>query len=456
MVCAMYKRSSFPISTAKPLTMGRLTYGKFFLFIYCILFLGSSLGAYNIAFVPIEWLTKVGLITTVIFIAGSRKLHLYTVPGVRIVLFFFLWALLITAGNILLKDYASMMPPLATTPYPIFISLRFVHIIHFIAALYVIYWLLVNGYKDSVIKWTVIIGMVVALLAIYIYLAQIYGFPEPPRTRMSTGGQTDPFRLVRFSYAFHRATGTFREPSHLAEWLVVPFFLGMIYSKNFINICSIVIGTTILLTGSLTGIMGLFLGIMGTILIANPFKSNPMKTLVRVLFLGGITLVLFNMIALSYSGGKADIIGVVGDRIGRILFEGGMEESSRSYIYEYISDTTIPFFGQGEGNANIVFAYYLGSSLPVAFNSTYFDVFFSTGVLGLALVIYFLSVPVRQWQWRKKLKNNTNILILCACYFSWLIMAAVHSDIFSMSFAILFCLIVYELRQYKQINEVKQ
>ncbi len=181
-----------------------------------------------------------------------------------------------------------------------------------------------------------------------------------------------------------------------------------------------------------------------------------MKILFSLLIIGVVSLFVFNMIAVSYGTERADIVNVIADRLKPILFEGGMQQSYRDYVYGYIVDTTFPLIGSGLGNSNILFSDYLGASLIAAFISSYFDALFSTGIVGLALVIYFLSAPIRQRQCRKKLKNNTNILILCACYFSWLIMAAVHSDIFSMSFAIIFCLIVYELRQDKQIREVKR
>lgn len=451
MVYAVDKNSSFSISAARPSTISRFTYGKLLLFMYRFLFFVSALGAYNISFVPIDWLIKIGLIAVVVFVAYSQRL--YTVPGSRILFAFFFWALLVTALSSMFNDYASMMPPLATTPYSVFISLRFLNILSFIAALYLVYWLLVNGYRDSVIKWTAIIGMFFALFAVYIYFAQIYGFPEPPRNRMGTSGG---MQIVRFSYAFHRGQGTFREPSHLAEWLVIPFFLGMIYRKRSVNIYSSIIGGVILLTGSLTAIMGGLLGSVGAMLVMNPFRRENMKTLLSFLIVGLVSLLVFNMLAVSYGIDRPDIMKVVTDRLESILFEGGMQQSSRGQIYRYIADTTFPLFGSGIGNANIIFADYLGGRCMAAFNSTYFGTLYSTGFVGFTLVIYFLSVPIRQWRWRKKLKNDTNFRILCTCYLSWLIMAAGHSDIFSMSFAIIFCLIVYELRQYKQIREVKR
>lgn len=437
------------VSAVRPLNICRITSKKLFLFTYCALFFGTAFGAYNIDFVPIEWLTKVGLIAIVAFVACSRKL--YVVPGSRIVVFFFFWALLVTVLNSMFNDYAMM--PISTTPYPVFISLRFLNILSFIAALYLVYWLLREGLSDKLIKWTVVAGLFISLFALYIYVAQIYGLPEPSRTRMGTGGG---LQAVRFSYAFHRAMGTFREPSHLAEWLVIPFFLCFIWRNNPINIYSVVIGGVILLTGSLTAIMGISLGIMGAILIANPFRTESLKMLLVFLIICGMALFIFNVFAISYTADKADIINVVSHRLERILFEGGMEQSSRSYIYRYINDVAFPFIGSGLGNSNIVFADYLGVSVVATFISSYFDALFSTGIVGLALVVYFLFTPFRQRQWRKKLKSERNILMLSACYFSWLIMAAVHSDIFSMSFAIIFCLIVYELRQNKQFKEVKR
>jgi hypothetical protein len=188
-------------------------------------------------------------------------------------------------------------------------------------------------------------------------------------------------------------------------------------------------------------------------ILSNPFRLKNIPSLFSALIAAVISLAIFNGIAVSNSEDKVDIMNVIADRLTPILFDGGLQQSSRSYIYQYVADSVFPLCGSGVGNANISFANYLNVSVIASFNSTYLDILYSTGLIGLAFVIYFLSVPVRRgWRLRECLKNNTNMWILCACYFSWLIMAAGQTDIFSLSFAIIFCLIVYELRQMRGVN----
>ena len=150
----------------------------------------------------------------------------YGIPkpiGFRIFWLFFLWAMLVTAASTVSHDYASFMPLGATTPYPVFILLRFFTLLSFVASVYVALWLLQQGCREHVIKAVVTIGCFISVAALYIYAAQIYGLPELPRNRLGTAGG---LQAIRFTYDFHRAIGTFREPSLLAAWLIVPLFLA--------------------------------------------------------------------------------------------------------------------------------------------------------------------------------------------------------------------------------------
>lgn len=450
MVSGMDKIVPRPPSTAGSLfkTTGN-TKVSAFLLIYAALMFGNALDAYNLGPIPVQWLAQLGTIAAVLFLGCTHKL--YIVPGSQVLLWFLLWALLVTTFNSAINDYKSLMPPLATTPYPVFISLRFLTILSFISTLCLVYWLLVKGYRDSVIKWTVIIGTIVSVVAIYIYIAQIYGLPELPRNRISTDGVTaGEGQPVVFTYAFHRALGTFREPSHLAEWLVVPFFLSLIYRQSVLhNIHTILIGTAILLTGSLTGILGSALGFVGAIFIFNPFKLNNLKTLLRFAVIVLLALVIFNSIVVSYGTGEINLFQVIGDRLAPIFFEGGMKESNRSYIYEYVANTSIPLFGSGLGNANILLSQYLGVEVVASFLSLYFNIVFSSGVLGLALLFLFFFRPVIKILVIKKLRQSKKILLILAAYLAWLIMLAVHAEELPMMFAVACALLAHEIYRHE-------
>jgi len=430
----------------KPSKTYSFTSEKLFLVLYCTLFGGSALEAYNIAFVPIEWLIKVGLIAVVLFLGFTRGV--YIVPGSRVLLSFFFWALLVTAANSLFTDYASIMPSLATTPYPIFISLRFLNILSFVSALYLTWWLLVKGYKDRVIKWTVVIGFIFALLAIYIYIAQIYGFPELPRTRMSTGGQTDAYRLVRFSYAFHRATGTFREPSHLAEWLVLPFLLSLglaRYRKSFFLYATL-IGAVILLTGSLTGIIGTAIGLLGAMLFSMFFNFRGKSIsffYVTLSFL--FALGIFYVVSVPYEEGTKSIFHVILERLTPVI-EKGLEGTNRAYIYQYLANVPFPIFGYGLGHANLLLSKYLGIQFVGAYLNLYVNTLFSTGIIGLVLLCLFVLSPViRAITILRKTHPTNRLLLILAAYFSWLVMFAVRAEELGIMFAVAFALLAHEI-----------
>jgi len=417
---------------------------------FSILLIANALAAYCIINIPFEWLSQVGFIAIIIFLFFDR--NLYVVPGSKILFSLFFWAAIVTCINIFFKDYISLMPTLSTTSYPIFICLRFIRLLSFIAAVYLIYWLLVKRDRYSVIKWTVIIGTVVSIIAIYYYFVRTYGLPAFLPNRLSTSGKV-PTEFGTYTYAFHRAAGTFREPSHLAEWLVVPFFLSFIYYKKKFNIYAAIIGTTILLSGSLTGIIGGVIGFVVAIIVANVFKLNNLKIFIRVIVLTLIVLTIFNVLVISYTAERANIFKIINNRLSPILFKGGMVQSNRGYAYKYISNNPPSLlFGSGLGNSNILFSQYKNSNLICSFLSLYFNYLYSTGVLGLILLCVFLFNPVIKIMLSKKIRRDSQIIFIIAPYISYLAMFAVHSEEFTIMFAIIYALIVYEIRKYKKVN----
>ena len=416
--------------------------------IFTILLIANALGAYSIINIPFEWLSQVGFVAVIIilFINGN----LYFVPGSKILFSLFFWSIIITFVNIFFKDYISLMPTLSTTSYPLFICLRFIKLLSFIATIYLVYWLLAKRNRYSVIKWTVIIGTIVSIIAIYYYFVRTYGLPAFLPNRLSTSGRV-PTEFGTYTYAFHRAAGTFREPSHLAEWLVVPFFLSFIYYKKKFNIYAAIIGTTILLSGSLTAIIGGVIGFVAAIIIANVFKLNNLKIFIRAIVLIFIVLVIFNVLVISYTTERVGIFKIINNRLSPILFKGGMVQSNRGYVYKYIS-SNLPLlsFGFGLGNANILFSQYLNSNLISSFLSLYFNYLYSTGILGVLLLCIFLFNPIMKVMSSKKIRQDSQIIFIVAPYISYLAMFAVHSEEFSIMFAIIYALMVYEIRKYKK------
>lgn len=417
---------------------------------FSVLLIVNALGAYSIINIPFEWLSQAGFVAVIIFLLIDR--NLYIVPGSKILFSLFFWAIIVTSVNIFFKDYISLMPTLSTTSYPLFVCLRFIKLLSFIAAIYLTYWILAKGERHSVIKWTVIIGTVVSIIAIYYYFVWVYGLPAPIPNRLSTGGNL-PTKFGIYTYAFHRATGTFREPSHLAQWLIVPFFLSFIYCEKKFNAYAIIMGATILLTGSMTGIIGGIIGFVAAVIITNVFKLNNLKMLIRVIVLTLIVLIIFNVLVISYTAEKINIFKIINNRLSPILFKGGMVQSNRGYVYKYISNNPPSLlFGSGLGNSNILFSQYLNNDLICSFLSLYFNYLYSIGVLGIILLCIFLFNPVIKVMLSKKIRQDSQIIFIVAPYISYLAMFAVHSEEFTIMFAIIYALMIYEIRKYKKIN----
>lgn len=423
-------------------------YTSIMLAIYCVLLVGSALEAYNLAFIPIQWLTQIGVIITAIHIGFTRCL--YKVPGSKAMKWLFYWATAVTFWNLIFNDYSRLMPSNATTPYLVFIFLRLLNILSFIATFHIVYWLLMNGYCNTLIKWAVITGSIIAVAGLYIYIAQIYNLPEPPRNRIGTNGGE---QITVFSYAFHRAMGTFREPSHLSAWLTVPFFLSFAYRQSPLNIHTILITTSILLTGSLTGIVGSALGFAGAIIITRPYKLKGIKVLLGLVVVLLVSLGIFYSIAVSRGAEGVNIFKVIGDRMSPILFEGGLKRSNRDYVYEYLANTPIPLVGPGLGNSNLLFSQYLDKDIIVAFISLYVNYLFSLGMIGLALICFFLLSPVTRALKVKELHHNWSFVFILSAYLAWLVMFGVGSEELTFVFASIFALLTYETHCPKLTKE---
>jgi hypothetical protein len=259
---------------------------------------------------------------------------------------------------------------------------------------------------------------------------------------MGTGGEE---QHVVFTYAFHRALGTFREPSHLAEWLLVPFFLGLLPHRARDLLWPMLIGLVVLLTGSLTGIGGAALGSGVAVAILNPLRFGTVKTAFGLVFVLGISYVMFSLLAVSYGDGGVDLLQVVCDRVKPIL-EGGMGQSNRGPIYEYLESSPIPALGQGMGNATLCFSDYMGVDIVASFLSLYFNTLYSTGYVGFLLLCLYLLQPI--WaMWRApRVASKHRRLVFLAAYCSWLVVYAVHAEELSIMFATVYAMTSHESR----------
>lgn len=443
----------------------------------CVFFALGALDAYSIGRVPITWVSQLGLIGSAGYV--FFRYRLVSPPAHNRLWVFLAWAALITAVNTILGHYAVLMPAGATTPYAVFIGLRFLTILSFIAAVYLIYWLLTRGWRERIIKTIVLLGAAIAVVSFYMYMAQIYGLPEPPRTRLGTSGAA--VRAVIFTYDFHRAEGTFREPSLFAAWLVVPFLLSFTISRRIYLVPSVLMGGALFLTGSLSGILSLLFGAAAAAGVAIAFDMRSVRWLLRPLVVVPVALVIFYGFARPSPAPTAQgtgaaatatpiysstpiqsasptpsalkpspsptqgvsLFGTLGRRIGNIL-KGGFAKSDRDRINDYVTHNRPPIFGSGFGNANLLLGHYLHAKVIASFISLYLDALYAAGIIGLALLANYLIAPLRAIR-HKDLWRNARLVFVAAAYIAWLVEFAAGTEELTLMFGLTAALFTFEI-----------
>lgn len=416
-----------------------------FTFFWIVIAYGlSALGAYQIFSIPLQWLGSGILLLPflVLLYKGERYPTAALLPALLvmslIVVSLFGW--LIWGMSI---DFPYLLPTDASTSYPVFTFLRYFQLIVFIVVYVLVLSFLKKNGLDRLAHIIVIGGVVAALYAIYVYAAHVYGLPEIPRTRMGTGGDE---QSIIFAYAFHRALGSFREPSHLAEWLVVPFFMTF-WGRGYGSlIARLLITFVLLLSGSLTGIVSVITAYFLSVTLIFPIWTAVVRLLTLalvVLFVG----LMFSVFAYSYDGETVNIFAVLWERIYPLLEGGGLAASNRDYVYGYAASHSIPLLGYGFGNANILLSEYLGSGLVSSFLNLYLNMLYAVGYLGFIVVVVFLLFPL-VWLLRLRRMDRYQLLSLSGSYIGWLLVYLVHSEELSVSFAILYGACIYYCLQY--------
>lgn len=395
----------------------------------------NVLGAYTFFGIPFPWASSVlafasGLLTLRI----KRKVFC---PGMRIFFVFFVLLLLITIIQLIFGlDEINFVH--TTTPLPVYVSLRFLGLLSFWGAAQSVYFLCCNGFADRLIRSILIISCIVCLYALYTYMAQLYGLPEIWRNRLTTGGGHYS-GVTRFSYAFHRATGSFREPSHLAEWLLMP--LSYVFVKN-IRYAKYLFFLVLMLTGSMTGIISFAVALILTLFFVaklNPKFTKKIFVLSFTVFVAGV---LFSIFAKSYSGGSADLFSVILTRMTPVV-DSGIEMSNRGYIYEYFRNSPPPFFGQGFGLSNLIFSNYLGIFLPASFLNLYISVLYGGGYFCLFVLLIFLLFPYVLFLRRSYCDNF--LFWSANAYISYVVSCSAHTAELTINMGIvyaLFCFVV--------------
>lgn len=403
-----------------------------------------ALAAYALGPIPFPWFAQILAIYLLIWVGLKSGLRI--APGMVLFAFFFIYALIVTSYQTIVGDYYNYMPEKATTPYLFFISLRFMTMASFGSLVYITFWLLTRGWKPQVIRLMAILCLVFSLAAIYIYVAQIYGLPEPPRTRMGTGGGE---QNIKFTYAFHRALGTFREPSHLAEWLVLPILMSFA-GEGWLFIAARCAGVlALLLTGSLTGIAAILAGIGAAFVFLIPFMNfKVVKSVVKMLMIGSFGLMGFSLLVSSNSSKDASLIDVLAKRI-EPLREKGIGQSNRNYVYSYLAQKDIPWFGEGLGNSNLSFTQATGLDATASFLNLFVNLELSLGYIGISVFVIFLVTPFFILFANQNYHFDSDHFFILASFFGWIVVFFAHSEELSFHFAITYALLIHAFLQMK-------
>lgn len=399
--------------------------GKGLPVLLALLVLLSGLEAYAIWGIPLQWLSQCFVLVVAGYCAATFQKRAF--PGWKIHAVYWLYAGLVTLTSALINDYESKLPVGSTTQYEVFVTLRLFSIAAFSAATFVGYVSMLRIPKQA-LRIIYVVGCIIAVFAVYIYFAQVHGVWEPPRSRLGTNGGD---QVTRFTYAFHRAMGTFREPSHLAQWLVLPVFAAFSFGAS--TMVKFLLLSVLLLTGSLTGIIPTIsmLALAAVILLVRARRVNKLFVLVTTLLVCLLAYGAFGTMAVSQVSSEISLAGTIMKRVTPILDEGGMLNTNRGYVYRYWRSRDFSAFGVGLGHSNLLLSEYLGHYLVTSFLNLYMATYVALGApgaillaLGLLSPFYRVARAARSGGWRV----TPGLLFLAAGHGAWLMVYAVHAE----------------------------
>jgi hypothetical protein len=406
------------------------------------------MGSVALFSVPLSWISG---FLPLIYCLRSRRFFLIA-NKLSIVVFSTILLLLLGVlfNSINIFEYMKIFPENTTSNYGIYVALRYLNFFIFISVV-VLTYIAASDLGDLMVQNLIYkIGVIVSIYALYVYIAHFVGFPELlPRSRLGTGGGE---QSVVFTYAFHRAVGSFREPSHLAEWLILPLALSFVNRQKFHLIGQTLIGATILLTGSLTGILSVAGGfvIMSALFVclifARKIQLKSAAPLLRGILMNLVVVTaLFLFVNFLLDGLLTDVVF----SRASVVYLDGLGASNRDYVYEYLDSVSIaPFVGAGFGNPQIQLAGHVGADEVASLLNLYLNVSLSVGVAGVILLVLVLLYPIFILMSKiGKIENIFEIFVLFVAYMAWLIAFSVHSEELSLMFAVLYGLIIFKLRK---------
>lgn len=409
----------------------------------------NTAAAYNIYFFPVVWLSTI-IALGAVFSFSTRRGGILPFPReLRLILVLIIVSVFSTAFHLFLEGELTM-PTQSTLPYGLFLTARYFNMVGFVACSIAVYTYCLYCGTAQLIKLIQVAVFLVSIVALYIYIAQVYGLWELPRTRIGTGGQDFTTEAVSFQYLFHRALGTFREPSHLAQWLTGPVLMMLAISHrkstagSFITIVISIL--VLILTGSFLGALGFATGFL--FIVAMNIRRLSFKYMII------IAVIPFSLIAAKLIFG-VDFLAAVLPRMADMAF-GGIEATNRDFVWRYLTESPPPIFGYGIGNSNIRLSEYLGSPLMSSHSGLFTQTLYSLGAPGFVVIVVFLLGPFWIVLKNSRFRSDTVLLGCLAAHLAWIIfysgdseeLSAIHSALLGLLWAR-----VRKLRFKKYVNQ---
>jgi len=412
----------------------RLPIREFAYFSLATMLVLDALEGYAVAGVPMPWIGMALAIPVILVQATYQRLR--APPGVMLYLTLVVWLFANTMVSSMLGPYAEMHPATATTPYAGFVLLRGYSFLGYLLVLILVYNFAITDTRQRLVDFVVWLGVAVTLYAVYVYVAARVGLPVPPKGRYGTGeaGAQAGGAIGHFGDGNERflvrVVGSFREPSFMAVWLIVPFFLSLTQGRRAMNWRTVLIGLGLLGTGSLTTAVTLPIAFLLALVLMNPLRRQSLYILLGVTMGIGMLVLVIDLSIRFYLGFEHDfgLVTQFSDRLERIA-SGGVGASNRGYAYDKLFDSEFSLAGIGLGNAHIYYS--RGAATPVSFLSLYIHVWFAAGAIGLGLLVLYLLSPIALLMLRLGARTR-NTVWLVATYVAWIIVYFGTAESFSM------------------------
>jgi len=335
--------------------------------------------------------------------------------------------------------------------YAQFVGLRFFTIVVFFLATALVFHLVIAGLLTATIRVTVWIGAIASFYALCEYFLYGTGFALIERTRAGAFGTEG--QPIYFTYAFHRAVGTFIEPSHLGVFLIIPTLLGLSLKSFFESrVLPVLTMSTLLLTGSLTAILSVIAGVIaafvGFWIVAGWRRAAKCVLLFTIIAIIG--WVIFVVSVRVYTASESSLhqahtgsaTGFVVRRASSLIVDG-MDTTNRAYIYRAIMADSLPIVGYGLGNAYVVLSHLVGIPQIASFLNLYLNALYSGGIVAVILTIGYLLLPLILWFFLPfRIKFDLGNFYIFATYMAWLVVYCGLFDEFHVVFGIPYALLL--------------